>query len=42
MDGKKKRKQNKRNWMAAKRLATSIGVPTNNATYTANDSDSND
>ncbi|RUM32356.1 MAG: hypothetical protein DSY42_01170 [Aquifex sp.] len=42
MDGKKKRKQNKRNWMAAKRLATSIGVPTNNATYTENDSDSND
>lgn len=42
MDRKKKRQQNKRNWMASKRLATSISVPTNNATYTENDSDSND
>lgn len=42
MEGKKKLKQKKRNWMAAKRLATSIGVPTNNATDTENDSGSND
>ncbi|KAK3880426.1 hypothetical protein Pcinc_015109 [Petrolisthes cinctipes] len=42
MDGKKKRQQNKKFWIAAKRLATSIGVSTNNATYIENDSDSND
>ncbi len=42
MDRKKKLQQNKRNWVAAKRLATSIGVHTNNATYTESDNDSND
>lgn len=43
MDGKKKkRQQEKRCWIAAKRLATSISASTSNTTYIINESDSND
>ena len=39
---KKQRKQQKRNWIAAKRLATSLHVPTKNAPYRESDSDNHD
>ncbi len=42
MDRKKKRLQNKRIWIAAKRLASSTGVPRSNTTLIREDSDSND